>query len=439
MTREARAEKERARRGAARSAGTAATAETGAWRAAAIVRRAVLGLGEGRAGLGEGRAGPFHRATPGHLATTATARGGAAARAGGLLAGALLVALARPAVADEVRKPDEAGLPGGEGGTDKPWQRGVSERARQAAEREFLAGNELFERAEYAAAAARYREALAAWAHPGIQFNLAVCLIHLDRPIEAYDMVQATLRYGREALPGHFDEATNYERLLRDRIATLEVVVPEPQPGTVVTLDGEPLLPAPAAAARSSSPPPSPRAPSGAARVVRRLAPGRHALVARRPQYETWSKDLVLAPGEVTREVIVLRAPRTRTVRRWSAAMPWWVVGAGGAAVAAGTAGLLLGNANLRAVTAEVTQQCPPPMGCRDGLPSGLAADRDRAELEQRAGVTLLAAGAAAVATGVVLLVLNQPRQVLDSSAVTPGVAIHVTPERLGLGWAHAF
>ena len=99
----------------------------------------------------------------------------------------------------------------------------------------------------------------------------------------------------------------------------------------------------------------------------------------------------------------------------------------------------LLGNANLRAVTAEVTQQCPPPMGCRDGLPSGLAADRDRAELEQRAGVTLLAAGAAAVATGVVLLVLNQPRQVLDSSAVTPGVTIQVTPEQLGLGWAHAF
>lgn len=173
--------------------------------------------------------------------------------------------------------------------------------------------------------------------------------------------------------------------------------------------------------------------------MVRRLAPGRHALVARRPQYETWSKDLVLAPGEVTREVIVLRAPRTKTVRRWSAALPWWVVGAGGAAVAAGTAGLLLGNANLRAVTAEVTQQCPPPMGCRDGLPSGLAADRDRAELEQRAGVTLLAAGGAAVATGVVLLVLNQPRQVLDSSAVAPGVTIRVTPEQLGLGWAHAF
>lgn len=360
------------------------------------------------------------------------------------MAGALLLAAARPAAADEVRKPDEAGLPGGEAGADKPWQRGVSERARQVAEREFLAGNELFERAEYAAAAARYREALAAWAHPGIQFNLAVCLIHLDRPIEAYDMVQAALRYGREALPGHFDEATNYERLLRDRIATLEVIVPAPQPGTSVTLDGEPLLPAPAAPARSSSPssPPSLSSlpsPSGEARVVRRLAPGRHALVARRPQYETWSKDLVLAPGEVTREVIVLRAPRTKTVRRWSAAMPWWVVGAGGAAVAVGTAGLLLGNANLRAVTAEVTQQCPPPMGCRGGLPSGLAADRDRAELEQRAGVTLLAAGAAAVATGVVLLVLNQPRQVLDSSTVTPGVTIHVTPEQLGLGWAHAF
>jgi hypothetical protein len=35
----------------------------------------------------------------------------------------------------------------------------------------------------------------------------------------------------------------------------------------------------------------------------------------------------------------------------------------------------------------------------------------------------------------VVLLVLNQPRQVLD----TTGVALRVTPEEIGIGWSHAF
>lgn len=331
---------------------------------------------------------------------------------------ALLLLGAGVARADEPRDGGaatraEGALTGGE----KPWQRGVTAEARAAAEREFLAGNALFERSEYAAAAARYRVALGSWAHPAIQFNLAVCLIHLDRPVEAYDTVQAALRFGREALPERFDEAHTYERLLRDRIATLEVTLPAEMVGAVVTLDGEPLVGA------------------GGERVTRRLAPGRHALVARKERFETWSKDLVLPPGEVTREVIALRAPRTRTVRRWPAARPWWVMGAGGATAALGAASLLLGNANLRAVTAEVTQQCPPPDGCRDGLPSGLAGERDRAVLQQRVGATLLVGGAAVVATGVVLLVLNQPREVLD----TPAVTVRISPEEIGLGWAHAF
>lgn len=326
---------------------------------------------------------------------------------------ALGICGAEVARADEEkgRSPREEELEGKEGG-DKPWQRGVDAGRRAAAEREFLAGNRQFERSEYVAAAEHYRVALRSWDHPAIQFNLAVCLIHLERPVEAYDAVAASLRFGREAIPEHFDEAQNYERLLRDRIATLEVVLPE---GAAVTLDGEALM-----------------AEGGAGRageVRRRMAPGRHSLVARRARFETWSKDLVLPPGEVTREVIVLRAPGTRTVRRWSAAMPWWVAGAGGAAMAAGAASLLLGNANMRAVTAEVTQQCPPPMGCPSGLPSGLEADRDRAELQQGLGAALLVAGGAAVATGVVLMVLNQPREVLDTS----GMSVKVAPGELGV------
>lgn len=304
------------------------------------------------------------------------------------------------------------------GGGDRPWQRGVDAGRQAAAEREFFAGNALFERSEYAAAAERYRAALRSWDHPAIQFNLAVCLIHLERPVEAYDAVAASLRFGREAMPARFDEAQNYERLLREQIATLEVVLPD---GAAVTLDGEALVAAGGA--------------GRAGEVRRRLVPGRHALVARKDRFETWSKDLVLPPGEVTREVIMLRAPQTRTVRRWSAAMPWWVAGGGGAALAVGAASLLLGNANMRAVTAEVTQQCPPPAGCPGGLPSSLAADRDRAELQQGVGTSLMIAGGAAVVTGVVLMVLNQPREVLD----TRGVAVKVAPGEMGVRWSYAF
>jgi hypothetical protein len=300
------------------------------------------------------------------------------------------------------------------GAGDRPWQRGVTLQQQNSAEREFLAGNALFERSEYGGAAVRYRQALAFWAHPSIQFNLAVCLIYLEKPVDAHDMLQAALRFGREALKDHFDEANNYLRLLRGQISTLEVQVPD---GAAVTLDGEALT------AIAGQP------------VRRRLVPGRHSLVARKAQFETWSKDLVLAPGETTREVITLRPPRIKTVRRWSVSKPWWVVGGGGAVAGFGSAALLVGNANTRAVTAEVTRTCPPPVGCPKGLPSALTRDRDRARLEQRVGVSMLTMGAAMVVTGVILLVLNQPRQVLDQ----PGLVLRVSPQEVTLAWGHEF
>lgn len=310
------------------------------------------------------------------------------------------------AVAPAVAQPLDAG--------DRPWQRGVSAAQRQEAEREFRAGNALFERLDYAAAAERYRAALAAWAHPSIQFNLAVCLINLDRPVEAYDLVQAALRFGAEGLRGHYDEAKNYALLLAGRVSTLEVELPA---GARVTLDGEPLSASEGLLAR------------------RRLPPGRHALVARKDGFEVWSKDLVLAPGEVTRERISLRAPQVRSVRRWSATMPWWVLGGAAVVGGAGAAALLVGNADQRAVSAAVAQRCPPPTGCPKGLPVDLQDAQDRVRLNQRFGVAAMAIGGAAVMTGVVLLVLNQPRQVLT----TERLSLEVTARELAVGWTYAF
>lgn len=296
----------------------------------------------------------------------------------------------------------------------KPWHQGVSPAQQAAAEEAFLAGNRLFERSEYASAAERYRTALESWAHPSIQFNLAVCLIHLDKPLEAHDLLRQAVRFGEEGLRDHFDEAQNYLKLLGVRLSTLEVVLPD---GAEVTLDGAPL-----------------RAERGRL-VSRLLAPGRHSLVARKPHFETWSKALVLPPGEVTREVITLRAPRTRTVRRWSPAMPWAVLGAGAAVAALGSAGVMIGNSDQRAVDAAVEQRCRPPLGCASGLPPDLAEDADRARLKQRLGVSVMAVGGAAVVAGLALLVLNQPRQMLEPSSVS----VVVAPSELFVGVGHAF
>ncbi|MEZ4362027.1 MAG: hypothetical protein R3B48_17705 [Kofleriaceae bacterium] len=299
-------------------------------------------------------------------------------------------------------------------GGGKPWEAGVSAEARAAAEAEFLAGNHEFERSNYGPAAARYRAALAHWQHPSIQFNLAVCLINLDRAVEAMDTLQASLRFGREGLRDHFDEAHTYLRLLRDRIATLEVTIPA---AARVTLDGEPLTAEP-----------------GSAVVERRLSPGRHALVARQAGFEIWSKDLSLAPGEIAREVIVMRKPSLRTVRRWTRGEPWWLLGGGAALGMIGATTLLIGNANARTIDAKVAAQCPPPEGCKE-LPRSLGSGLTRARREQQAGVAVAAVGAGVVVAGAILLLLNQPRQVLEH----PGLTVQVTKQQVDVGWTYAY
>jgi hypothetical protein len=294
----------------------------------------------------------------------------------------------------------------------RPWQVGVSAEQRARAEQEFLAGNSRFEQSDYAGAAVHYRAALATWQHPSIQFNLAVCLINLDKPVEAYDQLQGSLRFGRDGLRDHFDEANNYARLLLGRISTLEIAIP---PGAQVTLDGAPVV-----------------GEAGAARVTLRLAPGRHSLVARKAEFELWSKDLVLVPGETAREVIELRAPRTRTVRRWSTRLPWWTLAGGALLAGVGAASFRYGSERHEDVIAQ-SRACAEFVGCSNA--AELRRREDRALRYRNAGLAGLAVGATAVVTGVVLLVLNQPRQVLER----PGVAVQLSDHHLGLGWTHAF
>ena len=83
---------------------------------------------------------------------------------------------------------------------DPPWAVGVSQSQQNAAIAKFQEGNELFVKDEWRAALDLYLEALKSWDHPNIRFNAAVCLMKLDRMVEAYENLQAAMRHGAAPL-----------------------------------------------------------------------------------------------------------------------------------------------------------------------------------------------------------------------------------------------
>jgi len=291
---------------------------------------------------------------------------------------------------------------------DRPWAKGVSEDAQKQALQLFEEGNKLFENSEHAAALAKYRQALSVWDHPAIRYNAAVALINLDQPLAANDNLELALRYGEAPFNSEtHQQALTYRKLLRGQLAELKVACVEP--GADVALDGATLFLAPGEAALW-------------------LTPGTHQLVARKPGYLTETRSLSLLPGKPVVETLALQeigSLPTRTVRRWPTWKPWAVVGGGALLALAGLPLLLDARSDLIAYDEQIAQSCQP-MGCAAGDPDlqGPNALRDRAHTKNVVALSLFAVGGAVAATGVALVILNQPRTVPADerahAAVTP-------------------
>jgi hypothetical protein len=278
---------------------------------------------------------------------------------------------------------------------ERPWETGVSADDQAAALALFKDGNELFEQSQHTQAVAKYREALARWDHPRIRYNLAVALIHLDRPLEAYEQIGRALAFGSAPLSAEqHAQALTYQKLLRGQLAELTVLCDEP--GAEVTLDGDQLFGAPG-------------------RSTRVLTPGKHQLVATSRGRMPDSRALVLLPG-ANEQVRLAPAPaptnrvELKTRRRWAAWKPW-LVGASGVLVAAiiGVSLELQARADYNSYDANVAQQCP--MGCPTSTLLGSTRDlKSRAAAENGAAIGALSAGAGLVVAGIAMLILNAPR-----------------------------
>jgi hypothetical protein len=292
----------------------------------------------------------------------------------------------------------------------RPWAIGVSADDQARALELYVAGNIEFRESRHAQALAKYREAIQYWDHPAIRFNIAVCLINLDQPLEAKDNLDRSLAYGDGPLGADMlAQGITYRKLLDAQLARLRIHCE--QHGAQVTLDGKPLFTGP-----------------GAADVF--LLPGDHQVVVAKDGFLTASKTLVLGTGrpEVYNVRHLERRVTLRMARRWAAWKPWAVITGGVAAINAGVLTYVVAG-NTTTGYEDAIARCPT--GCSPETLAGLEGMKSRGVRQRFVALGLLSAGAAAAAAGVVGLVMNQPRlrvepSRLPSVAHVPGGAVVV-------------
>jgi hypothetical protein len=268
-----------------------------------------------------------------------------------------------------------------------PWSRGVTDETRAEAQALLDAGNELFLASKHREALDKYQAAIAVWDHPAIAFNIARALIALDRPVEAFAFVERALAYGSAPLkPSVFEEAQNYQRLLRGQIAELYIECSDP--GVQVSLDGQP-----------------PQTCQGLGPI--RVAAGAHQLIAERAGFLPLSRSLVALPGKTQHEAVrLLPIPTALTTEpRVAVWLPWTTLGTGAVLTGVGVALRVMAQGDIDQYGVLLARQCAAT-GCAPGsLPSSDL--RSRADLENGLAISGLALGGTLLCTGVALWLVN--------------------------------
>ncbi len=332
-----------------------------------------------------------------------------------ILVVAMLLILSGPtAFAQEAMPPSKA-----DEGETRPWAKGVSSESQSKAIALFEKGNAFFAHSQYPQALSEYNEAVKAWNHPAIRYNMAVCLINLDQPLEAYEHLVEGLAYNGAAITSELNaEGKTYMKLLKGRLSWLTISVKEP--GTKVLLDGKELF-------------------VGPGRERRLMLPGKHQIIAQKALMLTETKFPVLEGGVDTNVVLTMRPLSEGVVmkRRWETWKPWTVAGSGVGVAAIGGLLYLLADSNYNTFDARVGEQCP--MGCSlSSLPSDIREIESRADLQSTAASSLLITGGVLALTSGVLLFLNRQRPVTLNREVQPGppaltIVPVLGPESIGL------
>lgn len=296
----------------------------------------------------------------------------------GVILAALMIAAPAPTFAQ------------GDAPTERPWAVGVSAEAQRQALQLFREGNGLLKESVFVQAAHKYREALEHWDHPAIHYNLVLALLNMDQPVEVHHHLEQAMRFGPEPLDAEkFAQAQSYKVLIEKQLAKVSIRCDEPD--AKVVMDGRPLFTAPG-------------------RYEGWVRAGPHTVVATKEGFLTNQITRNLPPGEVSEFELKLYTTESLTEyrRKWSAWIPWAVVGAG--ALVGGAGGLLHYGAHesFKDFDAGID-------ACGGCVPSAeVAGMRDSGHTLQAAAIGSYVLGGAAVVGGAVLVYLNrlQPYQI---------------------------
>lgn len=294
---------------------------------------------------------------------------------------------------------------------DKPWAIGVSQQNQDLALAKFKEGNDSFINDQWPLALARYREALKFWDHPNIRYNAAICLIKMGQMVEAYEFMQAAMRYGDAPLGKDLHkQGQTYLDVLKTSTSYIEVICRQPE-GVSVTIDGVRLAKCP---------------------DTKLVTPGQHQIVSEKPGYRTERKEITAPPGGKETVIIVMEVEGTRKLtRRWSRAVPWTVVGIGAALSVAAVPLFLVTRDKFDTYESDVLKACTG--GCIPNDPKVDQFDDDLSSAKTYRALTIssIALGATGIGVGIALIVMNQPRY----AKVTPMVGADGAGATLTLDW----
>lgn len=268
----------------------------------------------------------------------------------------------------------------------EPWYQQSTADARQRAQALFAEALDKHQQLLREDAAELYEQALAQWDNPDIRWDLVLVLEGLGQYLRAYQQLDRALRW-REALGAERlrDVQARMQALETQRLARIEADSPEP--GADIKLDDQPWF-------------------RGAGRRSTPVLPGTHYIASTKPGYFPVTRSVYVTAGQEAHVALAMDADHLIETRRWMAWKPWAVVVTGVAIIAVGS-GLEVQALAQRTAAAEALRDRCQTLTCD---PARSPAVYDQAVTKHRLAIGAFAVGGTAVAVGVALAWLNQPR-----------------------------
>jgi hypothetical protein len=296
----------------------------------------------------------------------------------------------------------------------------VSKADEECALAAFHTAIDLYNNGLFLPAVTKYREALKCWDHPGIHYNLALALINIDQPVGVYEELNESIKYGPEPLTNQdkFDHAKEYLKLVAGQLADIEVSCDKP--GAKVAVDGKDVFVAP-----------------GSYKAKVRV--GKHTFYGEKEGYNARVTAPFIGPGETFRIELKLYTAEelTRYHRRWDRTWaPYTVIGVGALVGIVGGIFELSASSTFKDYDDGVARCNMANMstGCVISANQNLVDMNNSAKSKRTIGYVGYAVAGAAVATGVVLAILNrrQPYQIspdqLDTEKEKAGAGVAFAP-----------